>query len=259
MSTTSHQGENKLSVSRSLYPVSCFAALVEYKNISKKTLQESIESEMSGNLEKLLVAVGEQTVSQESIFILMIHRSWQRLLRSVLLFLVKCVKNVPAYLAELLFKSMKVSWRMYLSTFTAVYGQSDVSARFATLTTKRPKLLAPKQSQALFGSSVPLKPHRAPVVWKGMLSHCFTAALIKWANWLWKRMLLRKNRLLLLYLKISFFSGSGDHRVHSDQDTGESLGDRLAGHQSRVQEAVWEQPPLCFGGQNTHLMTSYAR
>lgn len=36
------------------------AALVEYKNISKKTLQESIESEMSGNLEKLLVAVGEE-------------------------------------------------------------------------------------------------------------------------------------------------------------------------------------------------------
>nr|XP_019937972.1 PREDICTED: annexin A3 [Paralichthys olivaceus] len=51
--------------------------LVEYKNISKKTLQESIESEMSGDLERLLVAV------------------------------VKCVKNVPAYLAELLFKSMK--------------------------------------------------------------------------------------------------------------------------------------------------------
>ncbi|XP_040914372.1 annexin A3b [Toxotes jaculatrix] len=51
--------------------------LVEYKNISKKTLQESIESEMSGNLEKLLVAV------------------------------VKCVKSVPAYLAERLFKSMK--------------------------------------------------------------------------------------------------------------------------------------------------------
>lgn len=51
--------------------------LVEYKNISKKTLQESIESEMSGNLEKLLVAV------------------------------VKCVKSVPVYLAERLFKSMK--------------------------------------------------------------------------------------------------------------------------------------------------------
>lgn len=32
---------------------------MEYKNISKKTLQESIESEMSGNLEELLVAVGE--------------------------------------------------------------------------------------------------------------------------------------------------------------------------------------------------------
>ncbi|XP_072311401.1 annexin A3b [Eucyclogobius newberryi] len=51
--------------------------LVEYKQISKKTLQESIESEMSGNLEDLLVAV------------------------------VKCVKNVPAYLAEKLYKSMK--------------------------------------------------------------------------------------------------------------------------------------------------------
>lgn len=37
-----------------------FSALIEYKNICKKTLQESIESEMSGNLEKLLVAVGEE-------------------------------------------------------------------------------------------------------------------------------------------------------------------------------------------------------
>ncbi|XP_056147205.1 annexin A3b [Lampris incognitus] len=51
--------------------------LVEYKSISKKTLQESIESEMSGNLEELLVAI------------------------------VKCVKSTPAYLAERLYKSMK--------------------------------------------------------------------------------------------------------------------------------------------------------
>ncbi|XP_036383335.1 annexin A3a [Megalops cyprinoides] len=51
--------------------------LVEYKNISGKTLQQSIEGEMSGLLEELLVAI------------------------------VKCVKNVPAYLAERLFKSMK--------------------------------------------------------------------------------------------------------------------------------------------------------
>ncbi|XP_034458044.1 annexin A3b isoform X1 [Hippoglossus hippoglossus] len=51
--------------------------LVDYKSISKKTLQESIENEMSGDLEMLLVAV------------------------------VKCVKNVPAYLAEVLFQSMK--------------------------------------------------------------------------------------------------------------------------------------------------------
>ncbi|XP_062400047.1 annexin A3a isoform X1 [Sardina pilchardus] len=51
--------------------------LVVYKEISGKTLQESIEGEMSGNLEELLVAI------------------------------VKCVKNVPAYLAERLHKSMK--------------------------------------------------------------------------------------------------------------------------------------------------------
>ncbi|KAM6954490.1 annexin A3a [Aplochiton taeniatus] len=51
--------------------------LVEYKNISGKTLQQSIEGEMSGDLENLLVAI------------------------------VKCVKNVPAYLAERLYHSMK--------------------------------------------------------------------------------------------------------------------------------------------------------
>ncbi|TDH13216.1 hypothetical protein EPR50_G00054970 [Perca flavescens] len=51
--------------------------LVEYKNISGKTLQQSIEGEMSGKLEKLLVAI------------------------------VKCVKSVPAYFAERLYGSMK--------------------------------------------------------------------------------------------------------------------------------------------------------
>uniref|UniRef100_A0A1A8L5I8 Annexin n=1 Tax=Nothobranchius pienaari TaxID=704102 RepID=A0A1A8L5I8_9TELE len=51
--------------------------IVEYKNISKKSLQEAIEGEMSGNLEKLLVAI------------------------------VKCAINVPVYFAERLFKSMK--------------------------------------------------------------------------------------------------------------------------------------------------------
>lgn len=51
--------------------------LVEYKAVSGKTLQESIEKEMSGRLEDILVAI------------------------------VKCVKSVPAYLAERLYKSMK--------------------------------------------------------------------------------------------------------------------------------------------------------
>uniref|UniRef100_A0A3P9N5Z0 Annexin n=1 Tax=Poecilia reticulata TaxID=8081 RepID=A0A3P9N5Z0_POERE len=51
--------------------------LIEYKNISGKTLQQSIEGEMSGELEELLVAV------------------------------VKCAKSLPAYFAELLHKSMK--------------------------------------------------------------------------------------------------------------------------------------------------------
>ncbi|XP_073717144.1 annexin A3a [Misgurnus anguillicaudatus] len=51
--------------------------LVEYKNISGKTLQKSIEKEMSGDLEELLVTI------------------------------VKCVMNTPAYFAEKLHKSMK--------------------------------------------------------------------------------------------------------------------------------------------------------
>ncbi|XP_056274815.1 annexin A3a isoform X2 [Pseudoliparis swirei] len=51
--------------------------LVEYKNISGKTLQQSIEGEMSGDLEELLVAI------------------------------VKCVKSVPTYFAERLHESMK--------------------------------------------------------------------------------------------------------------------------------------------------------
>uniref|UniRef100_A0A6Q2YRS3 Annexin n=1 Tax=Esox lucius TaxID=8010 RepID=A0A6Q2YRS3_ESOLU len=51
--------------------------LVEYNTISGRSLQESIEREMSGSLELLLVAI------------------------------VKCVQSVPAYLAERLHKSMK--------------------------------------------------------------------------------------------------------------------------------------------------------
>ncbi|XP_059406355.1 annexin A3a [Carassius carassius] len=51
--------------------------ILEYKNISGKTLQKSIEKEMSGKLEDLLVAI------------------------------VKCVMSTPAYFAEKLYKSMK--------------------------------------------------------------------------------------------------------------------------------------------------------
>uniref|UniRef100_A0A8C1NV60 Annexin n=1 Tax=Cyprinus carpio TaxID=7962 RepID=A0A8C1NV60_CYPCA len=51
--------------------------ILEYKNISGKTLQKSIEKEMSGKLEDLLVAV------------------------------VKCVMSTPAYFAEKIYKSMK--------------------------------------------------------------------------------------------------------------------------------------------------------
>ncbi|XP_062237327.1 annexin A3a [Platichthys flesus] len=50
---------------------------VEYRTLGNKSLQESIESEMSGELEELLVAI------------------------------VKCVKSIPTYFAEGLHKSMK--------------------------------------------------------------------------------------------------------------------------------------------------------
>lgn len=35
------------------------SALVEYKSLSGKTLQESIEREISGRLEEILVAIGD--------------------------------------------------------------------------------------------------------------------------------------------------------------------------------------------------------
>ncbi|XP_075935991.1 annexin A3b [Anarhichas minor] len=70
--------------------------LVEYKNISKKTLQESIEGEMSGNLEDLLVAV------------------------------VKCVKSVPLYLAERLFKSMKGAGTTESILTRIIVGRSEI-------------------------------------------------------------------------------------------------------------------------------------
>uniref|UniRef100_A0A8C7X020 Annexin n=1 Tax=Oryzias sinensis TaxID=183150 RepID=A0A8C7X020_9TELE len=70
--------------------------LVEYKNISKKTLQESIESEMSGEVEKLLVAI------------------------------VKCVKNVPAYFAERLFKSMRGAGTDESTLTRIIVGRSEI-------------------------------------------------------------------------------------------------------------------------------------
>ncbi|XP_031434045.1 annexin A3b isoform X2 [Clupea harengus] len=70
--------------------------MVEYKSISGKTLQESIESEMSGKLEELLVAI------------------------------VKCVKSVPAYLAERLYKSMKGLGTTESTLTRIIVGRSEV-------------------------------------------------------------------------------------------------------------------------------------
>lgn len=70
--------------------------LVDYKAISGKTLQESIESEMSGHLEKLLVAI------------------------------VKCVKSVPAYLAERLYKSMKGLGTKESTLTRIIVGRSEI-------------------------------------------------------------------------------------------------------------------------------------
>ncbi|CAN9512668.1 unnamed protein product [Ophioblennius macclurei] len=70
--------------------------LVAYKDISGKTLQRSIEGEMSGELEELLVAV------------------------------VKCVKNIPAYLAERLHDSMKGAGTDERTLTRIVVGRSEI-------------------------------------------------------------------------------------------------------------------------------------
>ncbi|XP_053726782.1 annexin A3a [Synchiropus splendidus] len=70
--------------------------LLEYKNLSGKTLQESIESEMSGDLQELLVSV------------------------------VKCVKNPGAYFAERLRQSMKGGGTCEASLIRIMVSRSEV-------------------------------------------------------------------------------------------------------------------------------------
>ncbi|XP_073695678.1 annexin A3-like [Garra rufa] len=80
-----HAGEKRLGTDESKFiEILCKRSfphlrqtILEYKNISGKTLQKSIEKEMSGSLEELLVAI------------------------------VKCAMSTPAYFAEKLYKSMK--------------------------------------------------------------------------------------------------------------------------------------------------------
>ncbi|XP_016416669.1 annexin A3-like [Sinocyclocheilus rhinocerous] len=80
-----HAGEKRLGTDESKFiEILCKRSIphlrqtiLEYKNISGKTLQKSIEKEISGDLEELLVAI------------------------------VKCVMSTPAYFAEKLYKSMK--------------------------------------------------------------------------------------------------------------------------------------------------------
>lgn len=80
---------------------------MEYTSISGKTLQQSIASEMSGDLESLLLAIGE---SEHTGNIRQAETKRARVCSNLcLLFPVKCVNSVPAYFAELLYKSMKVS------------------------------------------------------------------------------------------------------------------------------------------------------
>ncbi|XP_050965959.1 annexin A3-like [Labeo rohita] len=80
-----HAGEKKVGTDESKFiEILCKRSfphlrqtILEYKNISGKTLQKSIEKEMSGDLEELLVTI------------------------------VKCALSTPAYFAEKLYKSMK--------------------------------------------------------------------------------------------------------------------------------------------------------
>lgn len=99
--------------------LSARAALVEYKSISRKTLQESIESEMSGELESLLLAIGESENTsniRQAATKLENLSNWtdsRVLFNLCCLFPVKCVNSVPAYFAELLYKSMKVNIQLF--------------------------------------------------------------------------------------------------------------------------------------------------
>ncbi|KAG7491039.1 annexin A3 [Solea senegalensis] len=74
-------------------------SLVKYKNISEKSLQKSIESEMSGELEELMVAI------------------------------VKCVKSRPAYFAERLHDSMEGSGTCEATVCRIMVSRSEIDLK----------------------------------------------------------------------------------------------------------------------------------
>lgn len=150
------------------------------------------------------------------------------------------MKNVPAYLAERLFKSMKVNH---------LYHERGV-----------PKIHILFGWILYFGHTIQL--FVSPVVWKGMLSHCFIfVALKKMCQQAVKQItcetcesadMAHNIQFIPLLSQTLLCPGCRDNRVHSDQDNNQSLRDRLVGHQSRVQEAVWIHPLLPVRGQDTH-------
>ncbi len=62
-------------------------------------------------------------------------------------------------------------------------------------------------------------------------------------------------QFVLLLLQMFLCPGCRNHRVRSDEDTGQPLWNRLAGHQSGVQEAVWMFPLLPVRGQCRNSLT----
>lgn len=131
---------------------------------------------------------------------------------------VKCVKNVPAYLAERLFQSMKVSWAKCPPKCPRTVRLLCVCCAEQTVTLISAGVEENVKSVFVFVCCCWIK-----------LSICIPVIFSVTFCCLPKRGVL-------------LCPGRWDHRVCSDQDYRQSLGGRSVGHQSWVQEAVWLHP-----------------
>ena len=81
-----------------------------YEKIGETTIEDSIKNELSGDFERLMLAVGKKHIKSTTL-----RHDWCQVVKftgvSLIYFFltVQCIRNVPMFYAKRLYKSMKVN------------------------------------------------------------------------------------------------------------------------------------------------------